>query len=189
MPHAILSNSVSAFKSRFTEYVRFTFNLTKEDFKKCFDLWFDELRSYITYRCYDPELATDIVQESFVKVWEKGLEFQGEQTKGLLYKMANEMWISQYRKTQSEKKYKSTLCLKQEHNDTEDQLYYEELKTKYDRVLKKLPDKRREVFLMSRMENLTYQEIAVRLEISVKAVEKRMNLALQELRKEINNEG
>lgn len=161
--------------------------MTKEAFKKCFDLWFDELRSYITYRCYDPELATDIVQETFVKVWEKGIEFQQEQTKGLLYKIANELWISQYRKAQSEKKYKATLSFKQEHNDTEDQLYYEELKAKYDQALKKLPDKRRTVFLMSRMEHLTYQEISERLSISVKAVEKRMNLALQELRKEIKN--
>lgn len=164
-------------------------NLTREAFKKCFDLWFDELRSYITYRCYDPELATDIVQEAFVKVWEKKIAYQGEQTKGLLYKIANELWISQYRKKQSESKYRSTLDFKQEHNDTEEQLYYEELKTKYDQALKKLPDKRRTVFLMSRMENLTYQEIAERLDISVKAVEKRMHLALQELRKEVKNEG
>ncbi len=164
-------------------------NLTKEDFKKCFDLWFDELRSYITYRCYDPELATDIVQETFVKVWEKGIEFQEGQTKGLLYKIANQLWISQYRKSQTEQKYKATLSFKQECNKAEEQLYYEELKTKYDQALKKLPDKRRIVFLMSRMDNLTYQEIAERLDISVKAVEKRMTLALQELRKGVKDEG
>ncbi|MCE7994755.1 MAG: RNA polymerase sigma-70 factor [Roseivirga sp.] len=162
--------------------------MTREAFKKCFDLWFDELRSYITYRCYDPELATDIVQEAFVKVWEKKIAYQKEQTKGLLYKIANELWISQYRKKQSENKYKSTLIFKKEHNDTEEQLYYQELKTKYDEALKKLPDKRRTVFLMSRMDNLTYQEIAERLDISVKAVEKRMTLALQELRKGVKNE-
>lgn len=164
------------------------FYLTKTDFKQCFDLWFDELRSYITYRCYDPDLATDIVQECFVKIWEKQIEYQGEQTKGLLYKIANELWISHYRKTQSEHKYRATLSLKQAYSNAEDELYYEELKTKYDQALKKLPDKRRAVFLMSRMEHLTYRQIAERLTISVKAVEKRMNLALQELRKEIKNE-
>ncbi len=160
--------------------------MTKEQFKSCFDQWFDELRSYITYRCCDADLATDIVQEAFVKIWEKGIEYQEGQTKGLLYKIANELWISQYRKTQSEKKYKLSFLFKKQQNETEEQLYYEELKTKYEEALARLPDKRRAVFLMSRMEELTYAEIAERLEISVKAVEKRMNLALQELREALN---
>ena len=62
--------------------------LTREQFKGCFDLWFDELRNYISYRCCDTDLATDIVQETFVKVWEKQLEFEGNKTKALLYKIA-----------------------------------------------------------------------------------------------------
>ncbi len=161
--------------------------VTKEKFKECFDLWFDELRSYITYRCCDADLATDIVQETFVKMWEKKIDYQGEQTKGLLYKMANELWISQYRKAQSEKKYKFSFSFKQAHNDTEEQLYYDELKLRYEVALAKLPEKRRAVFLMSRMEEMTYQQISERLDVSVKAVEKRMNLALQELRKTLNH--
>jgi len=160
----------------------------KQVFKKCFDLWFDELRNYITYRCCDEALATDIVQEAYVKLWEKKLEFQGEQTKGLLYKMAIDLWITQYRKQQSEKKYKLSFTWKQSYNETEELLYYEELKDKYEKALVKLPDKRRQVFLMSRMDGLKYQEIADRLELSVKAVEKRMKLALEELRKELNYE-
>ena len=161
--------------------------MTRETFKKCFDLWFDELRSYITYRCCDEELATDIVQETFVKVWEKGIEYQGEQTKGLLYKIANDIWISQYRKQQSEQKYKLSFTWKSTQNETEEQLYYEELKGNYEQALASLSEKRRAVFLMSRMEHLTYQEIADRLGVSVKAVEKRMKLALEELRKKLNH--
>lgn len=162
--------------------------VVKEVFKKCFDLWFDELRNYITYRCCDEALATDIVQEAFLKVWEKKLEYQGEQTKGLLYKIAIDLWISQYRKQQSEKKYRLSFSWKQSYNETEELLYYEEMKGKYEMALAALPEKRRQVFLMSRMDGLTYQEIADRLELSVKAVEKRMKLALEELRKKLNYE-
>ena len=160
--------------------------VTKEIFKQCFDRWFDEVRSYITYRCCDEELATDLVQEAFMKVWEKGIAYQEGQTKGLIYKMANELWISYYRKTQSEKKYRLNFSFKREKNETEEQVYYEELKAKYEIALARLPEKRRVVFLMSRMEHLTYQEIAERLDVSVKAVEKRMKLALEELRKVLN---
>ncbi|MEA1899112.1 MAG: sigma factor-like helix-turn-helix DNA-binding protein [Bacteroidota bacterium] len=48
-----------------------------------------------------------------------------------------------------------------------------------------MPEKQRIVFLMSRQEGLKYIEIAERLNLSVKAVEKRMNLALTYLKKAI----
>ena len=67
----------------------------------------------------------------------------------------------------------------------EDLLEYDELSVKYEEVLSILPENQREVFLMSRMEDLTYKEIAGRLDIGVKAIEKRMSLALHTLRKEL----
>lgn len=161
--------------------------MTKEDFKKCFDNWFDEIRNYVNYRCCDSELATDIVQEAFAKLWEKKFDYEGDRTKGLLYKIANNLWINQYRKAQSETKYRLSLSFKEGSNETENQYYYQELKNKYEKTLIALPEKRRTVFLMSRMDDLTYAQIAEKLDISVKAVEKRMKLALGELRKTLNH--
>lgn len=142
----------------------------------------------MTYRCGDPELSTDIVQEAFLKVWEKNLVYEGTKTKSLLYKIANDLWITQYRKSNSEKKYRLSLSFKKEENDTENQLYYRELKKKYEYALSKLSEKKRMVFLMNRMDNLTYKEIAERLGITAKAVEKRMKLALHELRQILKHE-
>jgi len=163
-------------------------NLTQEELKLCFDHWFDEIRNYITYRCCDTELATDIVQEAYVRIWEKNTDYQENKTKGLLYKIANQLWISQYRKSNSEMKYRLSLSFKEDYNETEEYIYYQELKEQYERALAELPENRRIVFLMSRMENMTYHEISDRLEISIKAVEKRMNLALKELRIILNHE-
>ena len=50
-----------------------------------------------------------------------------------------------------------------------------------------LPEKQREVFLLNRIDKMTYKEIAVLLNLSVKAVEKRMHNALIVLREKIGN--
>lgn len=156
--------------------------LTKEQFKICFDEWFDGVRNYIFYKCGDSEKATDITQEAFMKVWQKQFKYHAQQTKGLLYKIANELWISEYRKIQTARKFELSLTVKTDENSPEGNLEYEELKSKYEQSLADLPEKQREVFLMSRMEELSYKEISERVGISVKAVEKRMSLALSELR-------
>ena len=55
------------------------------------------------------------------------------------------------------------------------------------RAISDLKEGQREVFLLSRIENKTYKEIAEMLDVSVKAVEKRMHLALVILRKKIKS--
>jgi RNA polymerase sigma factor (sigma-70 family) len=103
-----------------------------------------------------------------------------------VYKIANELWINQYRKSKSVINYQLALSQDDLKTDNEQNLEYEELKDKYEATLSILPLSQREVFLMSRMEELTYKEIAERLDIGVKAVEKRMSLALKELRKALS---
>jgi len=160
--------------------------LTHTEFKSCFDELFDAVRNYIFYRCNDGELATDIAQEAFVKIWEKNFDYHPQKTKSLVYKIANELWISQYRKSISAKKYQLALSYDDLNTDNEHNLEYKELKENYEATLSMLPLNQREVFLMSRMEELTYKEIAERLDIGIKAVEKRMSLALKELRKALS---
>jgi RNA polymerase sigma-70 factor (ECF subfamily) len=71
--------------------------------------------------------------------------------------------------------------IKSDHKQP-DRLIEEELRKKINSSIEELPAKCREVFLLSRYENLKYQEIADRLHISVKTVETQMSKALQHLR-------
>jgi len=158
--------------------------LTKEEFKTCFDQYFDAIRNYIYYKSGDSQLATDIAQDVFLKLWEKDVEFIEIATKSLLYKMANQRFIDFVRKSKVINTYQAKIQLSiKDSMNPQSQLEYKELKQRYELALARLPDKQREVFLMSRIEELTYSEIALRLNISVKAVEKRMYNALQKLRK------
>lgn len=157
--------------------------MTKEDFKEVFDRYFDPVRSYIYYRCGDTELATDITQDAFMKIWEKNLPFDLKQNKGLLYKIAGDLFVSHYRRQNVARRYEKEVSFNLSCDETNDLIQYRELKAIYEKTLSKLPEKQRIVFLMSRQEGLKYIEIAERLDLSVKAVEKRMSLALTYLKK------
>lgn len=137
------------------------------------------------YRGADTELATDIAQDVFMKLWEKKLEFDEGRTKSLLYKMASDAFVSHFRKAQVAAKYEQSLELKVESNDPHKQLEYEEVHGQYLIAMSIMGEKQREVFLMNRIEEMTYREIAKRLDLSVKAVEKRMSQAIGLLRERL----
>jgi RNA polymerase sigma-70 factor (family 1) len=160
--------------------------LTRSQFKVIFDNHFDEVRNYIYYRSGDPDLATDIAQDTFVKLWEKQFTINGDRIKGLLFKIAGNLFISSYRKQKTAMNF--TLNMRPEITGItpEEELQFNELQGMYSTALSKLPEKQRIVFMMSRLDEMKYHEIAERLEISVKAVEKRMNKALEYLRQVLN---
>jgi RNA polymerase sigma-70 factor (ECF subfamily) len=159
--------------------------LTKATFKIIYDLYFDNIRRYIYYRAGNEELATDIAQEVFVTVWEKQFDGHPNKIKSLLYKIARDKYISHFRKGKVEANYLEEVKLNFTEGVSNHSLEFQELKSLYEKTLARLPEKQRAVFLMSRLEELTYKEIAERLGISVKAVEKRMSLALGVLKKQL----
>jgi RNA polymerase sigma-70 factor (family 1) len=157
--------------------------LTKADFKNLFDKHFDAVRNYIYYRSGDPEMATDIAQDTFLTLWEKQLKIENESgIKGLIYKIAHDNFISKYRRESVSAKFKLSLSETVNLHTPEAELQFDELKAKYERTLMTMPEKQRVVFLMSRMDNMKYHEIAEVNGITVKAVEKRMKNALSFLR-------
>ena len=156
--------------------------MTKEDFKKLFDEHFEQVRSYMFYRSGDTELATDIAQETFLKIWEKQNKIDDDRVKGLLFKIANNLFVSYYRKEKRSFEFFKHYELDDKSRTPEEELVFSQLKENYSQALEKMPEKQRTVFLMSRVDQLTYNEIAKMVGVSVKAVEKRMRLAISFLR-------
>ncbi len=160
--------------------------LSKVEFKQIFDSYFDTIRSFIFYRCGNTDMASDMAQDVFMRIWEKREQLNNQNLKSLLYKMANDLVISNYRKNSTRMNFEGNLLvLGNTSLSPEDELAFKELASSYVRALEKMPETQRVVFLMSRNDELKYSEIAERLVISVKAVEKRMRAALQHLRTEL----
>lgn len=152
--------------------------MTKEEFKNIFNLNFDTVRNYIYYRCGDAELATDVAQETFMKLWEKQIKFEKDNIKGLLFKISNDIFISHYRKQKTAMNYSLRAKPQTNNQNPEEIMQFEELQKTYDLALQSMPEKQRVVFLMHRLDGLKYHEIAERLQLSVKAIEKRMKMAI-----------
>jgi len=124
-----------------------------------------------------------------MQVWEKQFEIRNGKIKSLIYKMAGDLFISRYRRMELEQRYMNSIELDYLGDSPEEQAELDELTAKYESSLAALPENQRSVFLMSRNEGLKYSEIAERLNISVKAVEKRMNKALTFLRDALEYKG
>lgn len=158
--------------------------MTKDEFKKLFDEQFDRIRNYIYYRLGDKELASDIAQDVFMKLWEKDFYYHPQKNIGLLYKLANEEFISKFRHTKVEENLKGYVRFKlnDEAVKPDEMMEYEQLKNEYEKTLNEMTEKQRTVFLLSRRDGFKQAEIAKQLGISIKAVEKRMKNALSLLR-------
>ncbi len=161
--------------------------MKKEEFKTLFDAYFESVRRYILYRSGNEELATDIAQDTFLRIWEKQMIVDPKTGESLLLKIAGDLLITQYRREKVAFNFFNTFQPANRSNTPEDELNFQELKKSYERALESMPEKQRAVFLMNRVDELKYKEIADQLELSVKAIEKRMGQALEHLRTEMKD--
>ncbi len=132
------------------------------------------------------QMAEDIAQDVFMKAWEKRATIRRETVKSLLYTIAGNLSINQLKHRQIVFEHSNALRTSSDYETPQFQMESEEFNRKLQQSLSALPENSRVVFLMNRIEKMTYAEIAERLGISVKAVEKRMHKALTELRKRID---
>ena len=155
--------------------------MTQKEFKDLFEMYFSKVRNYIYYRAGNTDVANDIAQETFLKIWEKRNSIRNDNLQGLIYKIAGDLFISHYRKQKRTFDFFEQFTWKETGESPEDVMAFNELKQLYNKALNTMNEKQRTVFLMSRVENLKYNEMATALNLSVKAIEKRMNGALQHL--------
>jgi len=130
--------------------------------------------------------AEEIVQEVFVKVWEARSKLDIYSSfESFLFTIAYNSTISLFRKRVCEKKYLEYLKLLQHLEkapDLIDEIQFNDLNSKVQTLLNELTPRQKEIFLLSREEGLSHEEIAKKLDISVNTVKKHMVNTLAFLR-------
>lgn len=122
--------------------------------------------------------AEEIVQDVFVKIWEARSKIDVYSSfESFLFTIAYNSTISLFRKRVSEKKYLEYLKLLQHLEkapDLIDEIQFNDLNSKVQALLNELTQRQKEIFLLSREEGLSHEEIAKKLNISINTVKKHM---------------
>ena len=159
----------------------------KRVFDELFDLNSESLRNYLYYQCGNLQQAEDLAQEAFIKLWNNCKKVLFEKARGFLFAVAKNAFYNEVEHQKVVLKYAKLPHKNTDSETPEFQLEEKEFMDRLQKAIADLPEGQREVFLLNRMDQMTYKEIAQSLDVSQKAVEKRMHKALVKLRKTIKN--
>lgn len=150
-----------------------------------YNRYWEPIFLYVIRVLKDVDEASDVVQETFIALWQKQGELSEVQSlKAYLFGIARYKALRCITLHESEERYRTSLL--HFFNDYQDSpevsLIASEMETFLETHIQGLPERMREVFLLSRREQLSYAEIAQRLNISDKTVKKQISNALKYLR-------
>ncbi|MFV0593935.1 MAG: RNA polymerase sigma factor [Draconibacterium sp.] len=149
-------------------------------FEKLFQKYHKKLYVFLFHLLHSKEDAEEIVQEAFIKIWEKREEFKEEHSfSSFLFTIAKNSFLNLNRK-------KINLKVFEDHLDfveitstvkTDDYVLFKETKEIINIIINDLPPKRKEIFLLRRIDGLSRNEIAEKLGISITTVDSQLTKA------------
>ena len=164
------------------------FQLTKQENIKAFEELYTRYWAYLIDAAYkriqSRQKAEDIVQELFITLYQKrniieiNTSLKAYLSQALKYKVLNEFRAEGVRSAYIKRFFLSDIC----KNDFAKNLEAKELNDKIESILAGLPEKCKQVFLLSRKENMSNKDISTELNISVSTVEKHIGKALKTLK-------
>lgn len=159
-------------------------NGNQQVFRELFNAYYEPLCRYCMRVIPDQDEAEEIVQDVFVNLWSKRTELGIDTSlNAYLYRMVMNKAINFNNHMKIRMKHQEQVrAHSSEAAPTSDGLMEAELQSLFETALAGMPEKRREVFLMSRKQGLKYPEIASKLNVSEKTVEAHISKALEDLR-------
>jgi RNA polymerase sigma-70 factor (family 1) len=161
----------------------------EDNFQEIYKSYARPLRNYLYYKCGDLEKSEDLSQEALIKLWENCKTVIFEKAKSYLYTIGQRLMINHIRHQKVVLNFAKDNNVSSTQEDPEFTLREKEFEVILEKAISELSDIQRETFLMNRMDKMSYTEIAETLGISVKAVEKRMHNALENLKNKVKELG
>jgi RNA polymerase sigma-70 factor (ECF subfamily) len=154
--------------------------------KHLFDSYFASLCRYMHIYLNDKHEVEENALDIFMYIWEHRTDIEIKVSfKAYLFQAARNRCLNSLRKQQNIVSIEDVLPELKQGEDMSIEL--QELNNLIEEAVMSLPDKCREVFIDSRTENLTNQEIAAKMEVSVKTVEAQITKALKRIKEHLKN--
>ncbi|MFD0836817.1 RNA polymerase sigma factor [Mariniflexile aquimaris] len=154
-------------------------------FSSIFNKYAKDLHNFLYYKYGELLNPKDKVQEAFVKLWENCAKVTADKAKSFVFTTANNLMLNEVAHQKVVLKHQKIKTKMYTNENPEFLMQETEYMNKLQNALANLTDAQREAFMMNRVEGKRFKEIAEILDISTKAVEKRIYGALEKLRKEI----
>ena len=159
-------------------------------FSSFYELFWEPLYLYVYKVLQDQEEAMDVVQETFVAVWQQRHQMLlTHSISSYIYSIARYKAFSVIRKNIKKKDYLASLIdfMDQYAQTPEEIMISHQLQNLLDEQIETLPPKMKEIFLLSREAQLSYKEIAEKLNISDKTVKKQISNSLKIIRMRLDS--
>lgn len=157
-----------------------------DSFKYFFDKYYNDLCNFVNIYLHDRTLSEEIVQDIFVHIWGNKEKLKiSTSVKAYLYSASKLKSLNYLRDSKNQKRIIDHLGKINSYDAFEINESFadaDEFRKILDTAIEQLPDKCREIFLLSKKEELSNREIAEQLGVSVKTVENQMTIALKKLR-------
>lgn len=155
----------------------------EKDFKILFSHYYAPLCGYALKIVKQKEMSEEVVQDLFLRIWDKRKKLEIENIKAYLYRSVYHKSLHLIEHQHIKLKHQQLEQRKNlTHPSPEEGMMMGELYEAYKIELEKLPANTREIYSLSRDSNLKYSEIAIKLKISIKTVESHISKALKAFR-------
>lgn len=155
-------------------------------FSSIFNKYSKDLHDFLYYKFGDYLNPKDQVQEAFIKLWQNCKKVAPNKAKSFLFTVGNNLMLNEVAHQKVVLKFQQTKPKSYTNETPEFQMQEKEYMQKLQLAISNLTEAQRTAFLLNRIEGKRFKEIAELLDISTKAVEKRIYGALKKLRKDID---
>ena len=159
-------------------------------FDKLYEAYYHKLYSFALSILKSKEDAEEVVQNTFFKIWEKRKNIESNHSfESFLFTVAYNATVDLLRERLRERKYRENILDKAtSYYNLEEAIEFSDLLVHVEKIVAELPPRKHEIYQLSRVNHLSYTEIAEKLNISIKTVENSINFSMNFIKKRLGKD-